>query len=330
LRRAGNIIALAFLGAIVLLGGAVGSSASATEVCATSGPRVCVELVGTPATVPPSEAGSPHYVNYVAEIANRGPQSATHVTANLDLSGGLVLVSATPSVGSCSVGGTPTCTLGRLAGGASATIDFVARVPETEGTASATLAASFDERSNDGPTADPKQDHVSATEETTVKAISGTASSFVPAGGSVELTTDPTNTGVATAADPLIGEADITQAPTGVTALIEEVAAPLACPKKVICRGGDWLHASIPGTFDPPLTFGLRWDKSIVPSNLNGKKFAVILTECLDGCPLQVVSATCHSASPAASELPCLEGVTRLPDGDWVASLLNSHNGYFH
>ena len=321
---------LVVLGAVgaALLGGAPGSGTSATEVCTASGPNVCVDVVGTPATVPPSEASSPHYVTYDATIANRGTQSATHTAADIALTGGLTLVSATSSVGTCSTSSHPTCVLGRLAGGSSATVHFVARAPEAEGSASASLTATFDERSSDSPTPDPKQDSVSDTESTTVTTLSGRASSFVPQGASVELTTDPTDTGVATAADPLIGQAIITSSPVAVTASIDEAAVTLPCPKKVICRGGDWFHASIPGTFDPPLAFPLRWDKTLIPSSLNAKRFALVYTECLNGCPMQVITARCSSSTPDASELPCLTGVAKLPDGDWVATLLNSHNGY--
>jgi hypothetical protein len=46
------------------------------------------------------------------------------------------------------------------------------------------------------------------------------------------------------------------------------------------------------------------------------------------GAPLQVISRRCSSASPAASELPCLTGVTEQPDGDFTAVLVQSHNGY--
>jgi Domain of unknown function DUF11 len=325
--RSLNVILLACAGAILMLGGAVGSAASPNERCTTSGSSVCVDIVGDPATVPPSEPGDdPHFVFYSAQIANGGPDSATHVTADLELSGGLVLVSATPSVGSCSVDGEPTCTLGRLARGAIATIDFVARVPFEEGQASATLTASFDE--GDGPDADPKQDSVSSTETTKIEAVEGTAASFVPQGASASLTTDPTGTGVATASDPLIGAAVITTSPRAVTALIDEVTATLPCPRKVICRGGDLFHADIPGTFDPPLAFPLRWDSTLIPSSLTAKKFALIYTECLEGCPLRVITTRCSSETPPPSQLPCLSGVAKLPDGDWVATLLSEHNGY--
>jgi hypothetical protein len=319
------LIVLALAG-VALVGGGTGSGATTPE-CSDSGPLVCVDLVGTPATVPPSD-DTPHYVSYVSHISNEGNQTATHVTADVELSGGLTLDSVTSTRGSCSVDGQPNCVLGRLASGASATVAFVALAPEDEGDARATLTVSFDERTSDGPTSDPKQDTVKTSEDTTVEVLDGTAASFVPKGASLMLTTDPTDTGVATATDPLIGQAVITTSPVATTALIDEVTVSLPCPKKVICRAGDWFHASIPGTFDPPLAFPLRWDSTLIPSSLNAKKFALLYTECLDGCKLQVITSKCSSETPSAGELPCLSGVKKLPDGDWVATLLNSHNGY--
>jgi hypothetical protein len=323
--RLGIAIVLVVLAAFGL-SGAVAWAASPNQKCTTSGPNVCADIVGDPATVSPSKPDEPpHFVTYSSTVANVGPESASHVTADLKLTGGLVLVSAAPSVGSCSVNAVPTCSLGRLAAGDTATIDFTARVPQEEGPASATLRATFDE--GDGPDADPTQDSVSSTENTTIANLSGTAASFVPKGTSVSLTTDPTNTDVATAADPLIGEANIKTSPIATTASIDEVAAPFTCPSKVICRDGDWFDVSIPGKFDPPLAFTLRWDSTLIPSSLTVKKFALLYTEGLDGSKLQIISARCSSPTPKASEMPCLTGVAKLKDGDYVATLINNHNG---
>jgi hypothetical protein len=319
------LVMLVFGGAALFVGGT--GSGAITPECSASGPLVCVDLVGTPATVPPS-GDTPHYVNYVSHISNEGSQSATHTGADVDLSDGFVLVSATSSVGTCSIDVHPTCTLGRLAGGADATVEFVARAPETEGTGTASLTVKFDENVNDGPANDPKQDTVIAHEDTTVEDPDGSAASYVPKGASLSLTTDPTDSGVATASDPLIGQAIITNSPIATTALIDEVSAPFSCPRKVICRGGDWFHADIPGTFDPPLAFPLRWDSTLIPSSLSPKKFALLYTACLDGCQLQVISKRCSSPSPASSELPCLTGVAKLSDGDYVATLISNHNGH--
>jgi Domain of unknown function DUF11 len=253
-----------------------------------------------------------------------------HVSLTSSLPLGSDLVSATPSVGTCTAAASASCAFGSLRSGATASVDVVVTAPMTEGTAVARFTASFDEGVNDNGSSDPKQDTVSTTEASTVAATSGSASSFVPEGGSVELSTDPTGTGVATLGDALLADAMITSAPTALLASIEEVAGPLKCPKGVVCRRGDWVHAVIPGTFDPPLSFALRWDKSLIPRALSGKKFALVLTECLSGCPLQVVSSRCPSATPAQSALPCLWNVAPELDGDWVATLFNNHNGYMH
>jgi hypothetical protein len=321
--RLATVVLCVFLGsALSLVGGVARSDAISNEVCTETGPLVCVSLTGTPATVPPSTAASPHFVSFSASVVSKATSTVTHAIATVTLSGGLSVVSATSSAGSCTTtAGTATCPLGNLASGANAAIDVTAMTPAGDASAGATLTVSFDESFNDSPSADPKQDTVSASTPTTVGVVSGSASSFVPQGMSVELSTDPTDTGVATSGDPLVTEAAITHAPASVTALIEEVAAPLTCPKHVLCRGGDWLHASVPGTYDPPLGFTMRWDATLIPNGTTKKKFAVIYTECLDGCPLQIVTA-------GLSTYPYLTGVTKLPDGDWEATLVNNHNGY--
>ena len=325
------ILTLVAVGAFALFGGAATSRATGDETCATSGPLVCVSISGTPETVPPSEPGSPRYVSYAIVATNGASSTVTHAAATVTLSGGPTVVSTTPSRGSCSTTvSAVSCTIGNLASGASVSIAVVAQSPETAGAASADLVVSFDESFNDNPAPDPKQDTVSATSDTTVGGVAGSASSFVPEGASVDISTDPSDTGIATSSDPLIGDAEVTTSPTSLVASIDEVSAALTCPKKVVCRGGDWFHASIPGTFDPALAFPLRWDKTLIPSSLNAKKFALIYTECLDGCPLQVITARCSSPTPAASELPCLSGVAKLADGDFVATLNNDHNGFMH
>jgi Domain of unknown function DUF11 len=325
--RWSSVIALAFVAAIGL-GGAATSGAADSEICTQSGPLVCMTVSDDPAVVSPSSADSPTYVVYTATVTNRAQSTITHVTATATFSDGLVLDSASSSVGSCTTVSGLSCTIGRLARNATATVTAVAKAPQTEGTVIASFRFSFDERFNDSGAPDPKQDTVSEDEKTTIEALSGTAASFVPKGASVTLTTDPTNTGVATTSDPLIGQAIITTSPTATTALIDEVSLTLPCPKKVICRSGDWFHADIPGTFDPPLAFPLRWDRTVIPSSLNAKKFSLLYTACLDGCQLQVISRQCSSATPSTSELPCLTGVAKLADGDWKATLVSDHNGW--
>lgn len=316
---------------LVLVGGAGVSRAEPFEPCSTSGPLICLSVAATPQNVSPSREGSPTYVSYSALASNGAVSTVTHATLAATLPVGSTFVSATPNVGSCvAAAGSVSCQLGAIAGGSSVSVEIVVEAPVLEGAAVATFMVSFDEGFNDGPAADPKQDTVTVSETVGVAATPDSAASFVPQGTSVELSTDPTGTGIATPGDPEVAEAAITSAPTSLSAFLEEVPGPLRCPKGVVCRKGDWVQATIPGTFDPPLAFGLRWDKTLIPSGLTEKKFAVLLTECLSGCPLEIVSDRCSSSTPAQSELPCLLNVARLKDGDWIASVLNSHNGYMH
>jgi len=316
---------------LVLISGAGISSAQGLPECSTSGPLVCLSASATPQTVSPSHTGSPTYVSYAVVASNLARNTVNHAKLTATLPVGSSLVSATPSVGTCTIrSGAVSCAFGSLTSGAMASVAVVITAPMTEGTAAATFSVSFDEGPNDNGGSDPKQDTVSTTEAVTVAAPSGSASSFVPEGGSVELSTDPTATGIATPGDALLAEAMITSAPTALTASIEEVPGTLVCPKGVVCRRGDWVRATIPGTFDPPLSFGLRWDLSLIPSGLNAKKSVILLTECLNGCPLEIVSRRCSSATPAQAELPCLRNVARKQDGDWVTTLINNHNGYMH
>src|SRR5919197_28432 len=102
------------------LGGAGASGAADPETCTTSGPLVCMTVSDDPAVVPPSTADSPTYVVYNATVTNRAQSAITHVTASASFSAGLVLDSATSSVGSCTTTGGLSCTLGKLARNASA------------------------------------------------------------------------------------------------------------------------------------------------------------------------------------------------------------------
>src|SRR5438552_3114428 len=73
-----------------------------------------------------TDAPDPVIVNsnftYTVTVANAGPDRATNVVLTDPLPGGVTLVSATASQGTClQTAGTITCTLGSLNNGASAT-----------------------------------------------------------------------------------------------------------------------------------------------------------------------------------------------------------------
>ena len=70
-------------------------------------------------------------VTYTVTVTNNGPTTATGVSLTDTLAAGLVLVSATPSQGTCSGSAPITCPLGTLVGGASATVAVVASAAAT-------------------------------------------------------------------------------------------------------------------------------------------------------------------------------------------------------
>ncbi|WP_223585902.1 DUF11 domain-containing protein [Microbacterium sp. OVT16B] len=109
-------------------------------------------------------AGRP--ATFTITVTNNGPQTGTGVTVTDAIPAGLTNVQATPSGGSCTVGGTVTCSLPDLAVGASATITLT-------GTVSPTLnpgAALTNTASVAGSRFDPNQSNNTATASGTLNA----------------------------------------------------------------------------------------------------------------------------------------------------------------
>ena len=97
---------------------------------------------------------------YLLTVRNNGPSAATGVTVTDILPGGVVLISATPSQGSCSVTSVVTCALGALANGGSGTVTLLV-TPTTVGTLSNSASVT-------GNDADPNPSNNTATITTTV------------------------------------------------------------------------------------------------------------------------------------------------------------------
>jgi hypothetical protein len=81
---------------------------------------------------------------YTATITDGGPSPSTNIALTAMLPSTGVLVSATPSVGTCAVGSVVSCDLGGLANGASATVAFVV-TQQSAGTATMTVQVSGSE-----------------------------------------------------------------------------------------------------------------------------------------------------------------------------------------
>jgi uncharacterized repeat protein (TIGR01451 family) len=306
---------------------AMASGASAAPVCGTTGPQVCVDVAGTPATVSPSTPLSPTFVSYDVSVVSQAQNTVTHVTLVDTLPAGSTLVSATPSAGTCTAGaGAVSCAFGSLPSRGSVTATILVRAPEVEGDVTDTATVRFDEGFNDSPVADPKQDTLTTSALTHVAAVAGEAASLVPSGADVRLDTDPTHVDVATPQDPNIGKAHIPASEhAAVTATLNEDPAPFTCPKKQICRSGAWVHAEIPGTFTPALEFELHWSKVLVSKQQTVKNLAVLHTGCLVGCAVTVVSRRCSALDPVLTE--CLSDVVETAT-EFRATLHSRTNGY--
>ena len=111
--------------------------------------------------VDPVTAGQP--VVWTVTVTNHSAKATSGVVAALTLPPG-VLAKATPSQGTCSGASAPSCALGSLSGGASATITVTATAPEGVHALSATVS---------GAGYDPVEANDAATETTTV--IGGSA-----------------------------------------------------------------------------------------------------------------------------------------------------------
>jgi uncharacterized repeat protein (TIGR01451 family) len=315
--------------ALLLAAGVFAAPAGAADLgsCAgATGP--CVSTTSTPDTVSIATTASTTYIRYQATVYNGGGSTMTHVVVNHALPPGTTLQNVSTDTGTCTAG-TTTCSLGDLASRQAATVTVNVTGPASAGTIVDTIDTSFSAGGNPG--SDPKRDIISR-QATTVSATAGQAESWVPPDTTTSLSTDPTGTGVATRQQSQVAGARIQAPAAGVFASLKRTPGAFACPKGDVCRGGDWIEAralidGVPGFFDPPLRFTLRWDATLVPKKQSVRNLAVFYEQEL-GAPLQVISRRCSSATPAAAELPCLTEVTEQADGDFSAVLVQNHNGY--
>jgi Domain of unknown function DUF11 len=336
-RRQGRGVWGALVVSVVLvagLGGAETVAASESPCPPPEGRALCVSVTHTPVDVSSASAGAPTFVAYAVTVRNGGGSTLTHTTANACLTAGAAgacgavppgaaFFSATPSAGVCSIAAsTARCELGSLAAGAVATIELVAHAPTQAGPFRNVVTVSANERGNDNPGQDPNQDTVTLSEGATALVAGGPrASSFVPKGIA---------TALLAAAGGQSGQSKI---PSQHDALTAELAItddpPFVCPKDEVCRGGGWVSATIPGTFDAGLQFLLHWPDEFVLAKQTEKNFVLFYLAC-ETCELEIIRDRCSSATPSADERPCLWNVRDLGLNGFEATLISSHNGKMH
>ena len=282
-----------------------------------------------------ASAGAPTFVSFTVTLQNVGKSTLTQTTVAACLVGGsessdgcgpapagASFHSAVPSVGGCKINGAKArCSIGKLPSGAVATVDLVARAPTEAGAFRNVVSATVKERGSDSPRPDPQPDTITVSEPVTTLAAGGPrASSFLPAGIATQLL----------AADE--GQSGLSKIPSEHDALTAELEItddpPFVCPKGEICRTGDWVSATIPGTFDA-LQFVLHWPDKFVSPKQTTKNFVLFYIAC-DDCPLEIIRDRCSSATPSAEERPCLWNIRDLRHKGFEATLISSENGKMH
>jgi uncharacterized repeat protein (TIGR01451 family) len=323
-----------------------GTAQGASQDCTTNTQQgtLCVLVTDTPDPVAYSSFdGNITYLKYEIVVSNQSTHSSlSHVGLTDTLPDGTSFISADSSVGSCSAsapappaGQTVTCPIGSMKKGQSATIEIVVTAPATAATnppditITNTATAAFDERFNDQTGG--KQDTATATETTTVSKTAGTT--FVPAGHSGKVDTDPAGEQYANTLVP--------DASTDVLATIRLLPPDNFCVdgtvrignKTYVCRDGGFVDVTVVNAdtgghysnTQHPLVFHLRWAASLVSGKQTVKNF-VVFYQASDGAPIQVFDTRCNAT---ASNTPCLRNIAEDPtDGSWSVDLVKPDNGH--
>ncbi len=317
------------------LSGAAAADGSPDGSCPPpDGRQFCLSVSLAPGEVSASSEGAPSFISSTITVRNVGGSTLTQVTiaaclvAGEDGRGcapappGASFTSAVAGAGTCTISGaTANCKLGSLPGGGVATVELVARAPSEPGPFRNVVTATVNEGSNDNPASDPNRDTATVAALGAALAPGPTATSFVPSGTALALSAE---------AGGQTGEVTIPAEHDALTAALAITdTTPLVCPKREVCRGGAWVDASVPGTFEMGLRFRLSWPAALVPSKQTTKNFVLFYLAC-DGCELEVIRARCSSATPAVQEMPCLWNIRDLRTNGFEATLVSTHNGKMH
>ena len=293
--------------------------------------QMVVDIVSSPIQV---TRGEP--VSYVISISNGGNSTVNRGTLEADTPPGFTYRRAITTKGTCNAAPSidPFCDLGQFSSGADALVVLIFDTAPDATLRTFNFVVTV--HAGEGPNDQPNSSHTDTftdTAATTVVAVSQdyTVHYIVPEGDSI--TTGGVFGVTSLSSTNQQGTfAQVPGTPFGVPALVAEQALTSAyCPPPFAGQCvGQVSQVSVGNgiTLDPYLIVQIRYDSTLVRS-LNNNRFSVI--HWFDPYPTagyEEISAICSDATPAVSELPCRLPVERLPDRDWLVTVIMESNGF--
>jgi hypothetical protein len=284
---------------------AVGGAAEQSK-CATlpSGGNVCLQVDNNPNPVSASTSSSTSFLRNDVVITNDSGQTVTQPTYTLDTAASTLAVYTPALPSGCSYSAAShlvTCLLPQMPNGATASLTIWLTAPTTTGDAGSLRSIlTFKESGSPDPgrvsSVEPIDEPIDVT--TTAEAA-------------VALVPENTDVQVSIAKNGQTGNANIPAQHFSTSASLSftpTTVIPFVCPPKEVCRTGDWVAATIPGTFDPPLQFTLSWPSA--EKKQNGANFAIFYRS--DAGVVSTVKTRCDATF---SVLPCVTNIVVTKNG---------------
>jgi Domain of unknown function DUF11 len=337
LRLLGVALAIG-IGAALLLWPAAGRADHEPPACTGKQGKqrnLCVQVTDSPDPVAYSVFdGNATWLSYRAVITNTGSSKLRRVRMKAQLPAGSTLSRVRSRSGECSGQGTrAACRIGALKRHGRAIVDIVVTVPASadpsppDVTLANAVTASFRKRFSHQPR-EPRE-KTTYVESTVVSKSAG--QTYVPAGASGRVGTDPDEAQYASSAIPDASAAVLASLEVGAPDDFCEHGKVTIDDETYVCRDGGFVEASVTNAVSgatyvnaqSPLVFNLRWDDSLVSYKQNVKNF-VVFYQSTATSPIEVIDTRCDAA---VSTLPCLRNVTKLADGGFSVDLVKQDNG---
>jgi hypothetical protein len=317
---------IALIAALAALACAAGTANASPQKC---GNKLCLQTTNEPESAFVIPDG---YLIYRVEVTSRaGTSTATNVKLTFELDPRVTVVS---SAGCPSASNTITCDLGSVDPDETPLVfRFLVQVPATETAANDPLVAaasiSADARQKDkgnNPNDPTNETFSAAADPVAVDRREGQSASAIPQEQAVTLDTDVDGKG-ATREDQRTAKFTVFTKGFFTSAAIDDEVPDNSfdCPDGLICPGGGWTQAIIPGPFglfdqfigDNSIIIELNYDSRTVPDDLTELNYVLIhdrdYNDPLHPLDLELISERC-SATPGP---PCLIDVDELPGGDF-------------